>query len=51
MNTEEIISDLRSALQSLEDIKTQINEEQENIWNTISVIQSMDSLMKEGEEI
>lgn len=39
MNIEEIIEDLRNQMQTLEDLKTQLSEAQENIRESISMLQ------------
>ena len=39
MNIEEIIEDLRNQMQTLEDLKTQLSETQENIRESISMLQ------------
>ena len=52
MNIEEIIEDLRNQMQTLEDLKTQLSEAQENIRESISILQMIrldmgDELRKE----
>ncbi len=39
VNIEEIIEDLRNQMQTLEDLKTQMSEAQENIRESISTLQ------------
>ena len=39
VNIEEIIEDLRSQMPTLEDLKTQLSEAQENIRESISMLQ------------
>lgn len=39
MNIEEIIEDLRNQMQTLDDLKTQLSEAQENIRESISTLQ------------
>lgn len=41
MNIEEIIEDLRNQMQTLEDLKTQLSEAQENIRENISMLQML----------
>ena len=48
MNIDEIIEDLKSELQTLEDLKTQIGESQENIRETICQCQMIKEDMKNG---
>lgn len=41
MNIDEIITDLKAEMQTLEDLKTQISEAQEDIRNTICQCQML----------
>ena len=46
MNISEIIDDLKSEIQQMEDAKTQITEAQEDLRNTICILQTMKEDLK-----
>ena len=46
VNISEIIDDLKSEIQQMEDAKTQITEAQEDLRNTICILQTMKEDLK-----